>query len=74
MLSDELGFARVNHGTNKPIPFLAEGTILIHGDVAVAYGNSRAVKYADYYVWENGRWKAFFAQQTGVPSTGLSGD
>jgi hypothetical protein len=74
-LSDELAFARKNEGKNLPIPKLPEPTVLLHGNVAVAYGTSQSTgpdgkiketRYADYYVWENGKWHAFFAQQTSV--------
>jgi hypothetical protein len=74
-LSDELAFARKNEGKNLPIPKLPEPTILLHDNVAVAYGTSQSTgpdgkiketRYADYYVWENGKWHAFFAQQTSV--------
>jgi hypothetical protein len=72
-LSDELEFARKNEGKNLPIPKLPEPTVLLHDNVAVAYGTSQSTgpdgkiketRYADYYVWENGKWHAFFAQQT----------
>jgi hypothetical protein len=74
-LSDELAFARKNEGKNLPIPKLPEPTVLLHDNVAVAYGTSQSTgpdgkiketRYADYYVWENGKWHAFFAQQTSV--------
>ena len=74
-LSDELALAKKNEGKSLPIPDLPEPTILLHGDVAVAYGSSqftgadgktRKTRYADYYLWENGSWHAFFAQQTSV--------
>jgi hypothetical protein len=75
VLSDELAFARKNEGKNLLIPRLPEPTVLLHDNVAVAYGTSlstgpdgkiKETRYADYYVWENGRWHAFFAQQTSV--------
>ena len=74
-LADELAFARKNEGKNLPIPKLPEPTVLLHDNVAVAYGTSQSrgpdgkikeTRYADYYVWENGKWHAFFAQQTSV--------
>ena len=43
--------------------------VLLHGNVAVAYGRStgaRAMRYADYYVWENSHWRVYFAQQTEI--------
>lgn len=67
-LADELGFAAKNRGKDLAIPDVPKPAILIHGNVAVAYGTSgpanRPMRYADYYVWENGSWHAFFAQQT----------
>jgi hypothetical protein len=74
-LADELEFAKKNEGKNLPIPDQPKPTVLLHGNVAVAYGASeftgldgevRKTRYADYYVWENGSWHAFFAQQTTV--------
>lgn len=72
-LNDELALAAKNKGKPTPTMDLPPGTIHMHGDVAVAYGVS-PVKivdgkphksyYADYYVWENGAWRVFFAQQT----------
>lgn len=73
LLADELGFAEKNKGKDLPIPPMPKSTVLIHGNVAVAYGISRSTgadgkargtRYADYYVWEAGSWHAFFAQQT----------
>jgi hypothetical protein len=74
-LGDELAMAERNRGKSLAIPPLPAPTVLLHGSVAVGYGTSRStgpdgkprVKlYADYYVWENGEWHAFFAQQTRV--------
>jgi hypothetical protein len=73
-LKDELGFAARNKGKNLAIPQLPKSTVMLHNDVAVAFGISRsagdgktqATRYADYYVWENGMWHAFFAQQTPI--------
>ncbi len=73
LLADELEFAVKNKGKNLAIPELPKSTVLMHGAVAVGYGTSRStgtdgktrtMRYADYYVWENGVWHAFFAQQT----------
>ena len=70
-----LGAQRKNEGKNLPILKLPEPTVLLHNNVAVAYGTSQSTgpdgkiketRYADYYVWENGKWHAFFAQQTSV--------
>jgi hypothetical protein len=74
-LSDELQFAANNKGKNLTVPDQPKAAVLIHGNVAVAYGTSksteaagtpRITRYADYYVWENGSWHVFFAQQTQV--------
>lgn len=76
VLKDELEFAERNKGKNLKAPDAPDGTVLLHGDVAVAYGTSkstapdgavREVRYADYYVWHDGKWRAFFAQQSQVP-------
>ena len=71
-LSHELAFARKNEGKNLPIPKLPEPTVLLHDNVAVAYGTSQSTapdgkiketRYADYYIWQNGKWHVFFAQK-----------
>ena len=76
-LADELGFAEANRGQHRPIPDFPKPVVLLHGDAAVAYGTSQSVsangtpritRYADFYLWEAGRWHAFFAQQTPVES------
>lgn len=73
VLADELAVAAENKGTNLPIPSFAKITVFMHGNVAVAYatvnsngpdGRPRTTINADYYVWENGTWHAFFSQQT----------
>lgn len=72
VLADELGFAAQNAGKNLPMPEIPAVTVMIHGDVAVAYlavqrikdGKALKVYNADYYVWEEGGWHAFFSQQT----------
>jgi hypothetical protein len=74
-LAAELGFAAKNEGKNLRIPSAPKETILMHGNVAVAYGLStsngpdgrrRITRYADYYVWEDNSWRAFFEQQAQV--------
>lgn len=74
-LTDELALAENNRGKNLPIPDLPKVEVFLHGNVAVASGISKATgadgkshttRFADYYVWENGAWYAFFAQQTPV--------
>ncbi len=78
VLKDELVFAAANKGKNLKIPDQAKGDVLLHGNVAVAYGRStskskngqlRTIRYADYYIWEGGVWHAFFAQQTELPKS-----
>ncbi|HEV7165537.1 MAG TPA: hypothetical protein VGO35_09130 [Gammaproteobacteria bacterium] len=55
------------------MPAMPKLTVHMHDDVAVAYGISlpkivdgkpRSMRFADYYVWKNGQWRVFFAQQT----------
>lgn len=70
-LSAELALAAKNKAKPLPLGDLPSGQVLLHGNVAVAYGRStgaRAMRYADYYVWENGRWRVYFAQQTEIAS------
>jgi hypothetical protein len=69
-LPDELALAAKNRANPLPMGEIPKGTVLLHGNVAVAYGRSqsssagRSMRYADYYVWENGHWRVYFAQQT----------
>jgi hypothetical protein len=72
-LAHELALAARNRGRPPRAPATEPGLVLMHGNVAVAYGVSRgtasdgsvrATRYADYYLWEEGAWHAFFAQQT----------
>ena len=69
-LSAELALAAKNKANPLPQGDLPTGQVLLHGNVAVAYGRSqsaagaRAMRYADYYVWENSHWRVYFAQQT----------
>jgi len=72
-LSDELAMAAKNRGKNLPVPELPKIAVLIYNNVAVAYGESiskgadgkpRSRWYSDSYVWEDGKWRVFFAQQT----------
>jgi|ERR1051326_1008203 hypothetical protein len=73
--SDELEMTAKNQGKNLAIPELPQPEVLLHDSVAVAYGESltpgadgkaHARRFADSFVWENGRWYAFFSQQTPV--------
>ena len=68
-LSAELALAAKNKAKPLPLGDLPSGQVLLHGNVAVAYGRSagaRAMRYADYYVWENSHWRVYFAQQTEI--------
>jgi hypothetical protein len=73
-LNDELALAEKNRGKLVTNPDIPPMTIKIHGDVAVAYytPSSENVKdgklhksyFADYFVWKDGGWHVYFAQQT----------
>jgi len=74
-LADELALAQKNKGKPATTPDMPQITIHLHGNVAVAYGISSKKEvmidgkpcksyYADYNVWRNGAWHAYFAQQT----------
>jgi len=76
-LSDELAVAAKNKGKNLPPVEFHSPEVLMHDDVAVAHGDvhfkdakgtEHEMHYADYYHWENGSWRVFFAQQTSVPN------
>lgn len=76
-LTAELAGAAKNKGKNLPPVEFHAPQILIHDDVAVAHadvhykdakGVDHETHYADYYHWENGGWRVFFAQQTSVPT------
>jgi hypothetical protein len=73
VLSDELALAEKHRGQKADTSVLTAPTVHIHGNVAVAYGASdwkapdgkmHKFYYADYYVWENSSWHAYFGQQT----------
>lgn len=71
-LSDELALAVQNQGKHLTLPPVPPITVMLHGDVAVAYvsvsreldGKTTRVYNADYYLWEQGAWHAYFSQQT----------
>lgn len=72
-LSNELALAEKNKGKTVTTPDMPPITVQIHGGVAVAYGISSTKMidgklhksyFADYYVWTNGTWHVYFAQQT----------
>ena len=71
----ELAITEANQGKGLAIPDLPKVNVMLHGNIAVAYGESRtpgsdgkaiARMSADSFVWEDGRWHAFFSQQTTV--------
>jgi hypothetical protein len=71
--SDELAMAEKNRGKNLKAPVLPRIEVLLHENAAVAYGRSVATSadgkpeirwYSDTYLWKDGQWHAFFAQQT----------
>jgi len=73
--TDQLGLTAKNKGKYLPVPDLPKITVLIHGNVAVAYasvsstradGKTETTKFADYFVWEKVAWRAFFSQSTPV--------
>jgi hypothetical protein len=72
-LSEELELAERNKGKVVKSPNMPPITVDIHGKVAVAYGLSsekvidgkpHKSYFADYYVWKDGAWHVYFAQQT----------
>lgn len=76
-LRDELAVAEKNRGKDLKMPELPKIRVLLHENAAVAYGVS-VVKssdgqtmtrwYSDTYLWKDGQWHAFFAQQTAAES------
>jgi hypothetical protein len=76
-LEDELALAGKHKGETPAASSSPPSPVHMHGDVAVAYGVSSSAKmvdgkpykryYADYYVWKDGAWHVFFAQQTSFP-------
>jgi hypothetical protein len=78
-LSDELELAAKNRGKPVTSADTPQITIHVHGIVAVAYGISSAQTidgkvrksyFADYYIWNKGSWRVYFAQQTSFVVTG----
>jgi len=76
-LADELAQAAKHKGETPAASTTPPSPVHMHGDVAVAYGLSTTARmvdgkpykryYADYYVWKDGAWHVFFAQQTSFP-------
>ena len=82
-LPDELSLAAKNRGKAATDPPMPPITVLLHGNVAVAHGvasrrmvHGRLIetRYADYYVWKDGAWQVFFAQQTSYPLASGAGN
>jgi hypothetical protein len=72
-LSDELSMAEKNRGKPLEVPKMPKIEVLLHENAAVAYGRSLSASvdgkpeirwYSDTYLWKDGQWHAFFAQQT----------
>lgn len=72
-VSDELAMAENNRGKDLKMSKQQEIRVLLHQNVAVAYGNTISEDtsghketrwYSDTYVWKDGQWHAVFAQQT----------
>jgi len=72
-LSDELAMAEKNRGKDLKMSESPKIQVLLHENVAVAYGNTivKSVDgkkesrwYSDTYLWKDGQWHAVFAQQT----------
>jgi hypothetical protein len=75
-LADELGLTAKNKGKNQSLPQLPRMTVLLHGNVAVAYAtwksddpHVKGDQTADYFIWEDGLWHVFFSQATPVADT-----
>ena len=76
-LRDELAVAEKNRGKGLKMSELPRVQVLLHENAAVAYSNeivknsdgkSQSRWYSDTYLWKDGRWHAFFAQQTAAES------
>jgi hypothetical protein len=71
-LSDELALAASNKGKPTQALDMPPVTVHLHDNAAVAYGKGQkvidgktwTVYYADYYLWKDGAWHAYFGQQT----------
>jgi len=77
--TEELGFTTRNQGKKNPMPRLPAITVVIHGNVAMAYAtwtptaaNRFPEKTVDYFIWENGSWHVFFSQSTPVGAQKVS--
>ncbi len=72
-LADELAMTDKNKGKNRPPPPMPPLTVVVHGNVAVAYATwvptdptKKSDQTADFFVWENGAWHVLFSQSTPV--------
>jgi hypothetical protein len=72
-LTDELAMTDKNKGKNRPPLHMPPLTVLMHGNVAVAYATwvptdptKKSDQTADLFVWENGAWHVLFSQSTPV--------
>jgi hypothetical protein len=72
-LSDELAMAEKNRGKGLKMSEPPKIQVLLHDNVAIAFGHSigkgangktQSRWYSDVYLWKDGKWHAFFAQQT----------
>ena len=72
-LPDELSMAEKNRGKELKVPESPRVNVLLYENAAVAYGKSFSTSkdgkaqirwYSDSYLWKDGQWHAFFAQQT----------
>jgi hypothetical protein len=72
-LTDELGFTDKNKDKDRPPPNMPPITVLMHGNVAVAYATwvptdlqKKPDQTTDFFIWEGGAWHVFFSQSTPV--------
>lgn len=76
-LSDELAMAEKNRGKDLKMSEMPRIRVLLHENAAVTYGKTIVTSndgksltrwYSDTYLWKDGQWHAFFAQQTAAES------
>ncbi len=72
-LTDELAMTDKNKGKKLPPPHMPTLTVLMHGNVAIAYATwvptnptKKSDQTADFFIWEFGAWHVFFSQSTPV--------
>ncbi|HEV2298555.1 MAG TPA: nuclear transport factor 2 family protein [Candidatus Acidoferrales bacterium] len=76
--AEEIGMASRNRDKNLMMPQLPDPNVELHENVATAHGQGMATttsdgkqvanSYADFFVWKNGRWQAFFSVKIPVHS------